>query len=503
MTSPTSCQILARARAAQPAWAALSVSRRCAILAAIRLEIARQSLDIAKLIADETTKPVLDALSGDVLVTLEQMRYYETHAGKILRRRRVSKSSLFYFGARFEEFFEPHGVALVIGPSNYPFQLCLLPLITALIAGNAVVLKCSERTPRTAAIIAGLCAGAHLPAGLVQVLHGEAAQSASLIDAQPDFIFFTGSSRNGLQVAEHAARQLIPTILELGGKDASLVFADCNLDRAIEGIAYGAFSNAGRVCVSIKRAYVETSIYEIFLNRLKERMGNLRVDASADADVFPLPEHALADFRAHIEDALTRGASLHSPQASSTMAGCPVLLTDVPAQARILTEECFGPALCVAPFRDEAEAIALANSGPFALGSSLWTRDLARARRIACRLNAGSCAINDVIRNIANPYAAFGGNKLSGYGRYHGPDGLRSLSRVKTVMIACDRRNREINWFPFANRTVNRLTALIRFRHGMTSLAARLCRTARPLLLIAAIPIALVANCALSPRTMF
>src|SRR6185437_14342662 len=150
--------------------------------------------------------------------------------------------------------------------------------------------KCSERTPETAALIAQLCARANLPRDLVQVLHDGPEQSAALIDARPDFVFFTGSSRNGQQVAQRAAKHLIPAVLELGGKDAVLVFADCHLERAVEGITYGAFSNAGRVCVSVKRVYVEASIHDEFLARLKHRISTLRVNTDLDADLCPLPE---------------------------------------------------------------------------------------------------------------------------------------------------------------------------------------------------------------------
>src|SRR6202012_972242 len=146
MNAPASDQILSRARAAQPAWAMLPVSRRCAILGDLRREIALQCESIAETVARETSKPLLDALSGDVLVTLEHLRYYESNAARILRPRRIGKPSFFFRGARFETHFEPHGVALIFGPSNYPFQLSVIPLITALAAGNAVVLKCSERT---------------------------------------------------------------------------------------------------------------------------------------------------------------------------------------------------------------------------------------------------------------------------------------------------------------------------------------------------------------------
>lgn len=476
MSPLASDQILARANSAQQAWAALSVPSRCAMLGAIRREIAVHCESIAETIARETSKPSLDALSGDVLVTLEQLRYYDGHAARILRRQRTGKPLLFFRGARFETHFEPHGVALIFGPSNYPLQLSVIPLITALVAGNSVVLKCSERTPKTAALIASLCAKANLPRDLVQVLHDGPEQAAALIDARPDFILFTGSSVHGQQVAQRAAKYLIPTVLELGGKDASLVFADCHLERAVEGITYGAFSNAGRLCVAVKRAYVEAPVYNEFLIRLRQRIAKLRVRADGDADLCPLAETEQSNLREHVEHALSRHATLHWPQHAAAIGDGPVLLANVPPDARILTEAYFGPVLCVAPFADEAEGIALANGTTFALSSSIWTGDRDRGHRVAAQLCAGSCAINDVIRTIANPYAAFGGNRFSGYGRYHGPEGLRSFSRIKTLMLANDRRRREINWFPYSIRTGRYLASLLRFRHGSRNIAARLSR---------------------------
>ncbi len=473
-----------RARAAQPAWAELGAARRCAILSRMRRAIALECESIAESIARETTKTLLDALSGDVLVTLEAMRYYEAHAAEILRPRKVGKPAFFFRGARFESHLEPHGVALIFGPSNYPFQLSMIPMITALAAGNAVVLKCSERTPATADLIARLCAQAELPPGLVQILHEGPEQAAALIEARPDIIFFTGSSRHGQMVAEHAANYLIPTILELGGKDAALVFADCNMGRAIEGITYGAFSNAGQVCVGVKRAYVEAPVYEEFVARIRQRIADLRVSNDLDGDLCPLPESRASELRAQIADALARGATLHRPLGLGGALGSePVLLTGVPADARLLTEECFGPVLCVAPFAGEEEALRLANRSSFALSASVWTRDRARARRVATRISAGSCAVNDVIRVIANPHAAFGGNRRSGYGRYHGPEGLRSFSRVRTIMLASDRGTREISWFPYTDRTRRQLAGLLRFRHGHAGLAGRLIRLMTPLLL--------------------
>jgi len=482
--SPQAELILNRAREAQPAWATLNVSRRCRILGNLRRQIAVECESIADLISQETSKPVLDALSGDVLVTLQMMCYYEANAATILRAHRIGKPALFFRGTRFERHFEPHGVALIFGPSNYPLQLCLIPLVTALAAGNAAVLKCSERTPETAALIARLCTKADLPDDLVQVLHDNAEDSAALIDARPDIVFFTGSSRNGRQVAERAARYLIPTILELGGKDASLVFADCHLERAVGGIAYGAFANGGRVCVGIKRAYVEASVYDEFLERLRHRMADLRVGSGPNTEFCPPPLEVQSSLRVMIDDALARGATLHYPQDRSALGALPVLLSEVPLDARLLTEETFGPVLCVAPFAGEADAIAQANNSAFALSSSVWTRDRARARRVAARLSAGSCAVNDVIRVIANPHAPFGGNRQSGYGRYHGPEGLRSFSRIKTIMLVRDGRAREINWFPFTSRTRKQLAMLVRFLYRGTGWVASLGHLLLALLLV-------------------
>ena len=475
------------ARTAQVSWAALPVQRRCAYLAKLRREIAQRCDALSAVIARDTNKPTLDALAGDVLVTLEQLRAYERHAASILRPRRICKPLFLFYGTRFETHYEPHGIALVCGPSNYPFQLSVVPMISALAAGNAVILKCSERAPETAALIEELCARVDLPQGLVQVVHGGPEEAAALLDATPDFIFFTGSSEHGQQVAERAARHLIPTVLELGGKDASVVFEDCNLERAVEGITYGAFSNAGRVCVAVKRVYVQETIFDTFLAKLKARIAELRVGSTPDADFYPLSSTDLSLHTAQVHDALDRGATLCFPR-EENLAGGPVLLTDVPADARLLTEESFGPALIVARFRDEAEAIALANASQFALSSSVWTRSNARARRVAKQIAAGSCAINDIIRLIANPYAPFGGNGRSGYGRYHGPEGLRMFSRIKTVMHASDRSATQMNWFPFTSRTRTQLSQLIRIRHGFDGVFAKLIRVLSCLLIALLVP---------------
>lgn len=490
MNAVTADDRLERARAAQRDWAMLTPAARSRVLSRLRCALAERSETIAETIAAECRKPVLDALAGDVLVTLEQLRYYERQAAYILKPRRTGKPSFFWSGTRFEESYEPHGVALVYAPSNYPLQLAVIPMITALAAGNAVVLKCSEKTPRTAELIGNLCAQADLPADLVQVVHEDPERAAALIDAGPDFVFFTGSCAHGRAVAVRCAERLIPTMLELGGKDASLVFADCHMERAVEGVTYGAFSNAGRVCVGIKRLYIEEGIFGKFLVRLVERVTQLRVGDGKEADVDSVGQDSgWALLKAQVEDALSRGAHLHWPQSPTLTDNDLIVLSHVPPDARLLVEETFGPVLCVAPFSNEAEAVALANGSSFALSSSVWTRDRARGQRIAAKMSAGTCAVNDVLRNIGNPYAAFGGNRDSGYGRYHGSHGLLAFSRVKTVMTARGRRKREINWFPFSERTTRLLMKVIALRHRSAGLAGRLSRVLFPVLLCLMFPL--------------
>lgn len=455
-----------KARLAQTRWAALSFGQRSKALRSLRGEIASQIDQIIAVISEEVGKPPMDALTGDIMVALEQIRFYERNADRVLRSRPVGKPLFFFTGTRFRESHEPHGVTLIFAPWNYPFQLAVVPMITALFAGNAVLMKCSEKTPRTAALIATLCCNANLPDDLVQVSCEPAEAAASLIDAGPDFLFFTGSSRNGSIVAQRAATYLIPAVLELGGKDACLVFASCDLARAIEGVVYGAFSNAGQVCVGAKRIYVEQPIYDDFLRGLLNRVPRVRIGTTLDSDMGPIRVDAVRQLLARqVEDALARGAKLHTEWERGSDRVPPLVLTDVPPEAHLLTQESFGPVVWLAPFHSEEEAIQLANSTKFALSASIFIGDTDRGQRIAAQLTTGTCAVNDVIRNIGNPQASFGGNRSSGHSRYHGPAGLHTFSRTKTVMLVTRPRHREVHWFPFTARTFERLRSLLLFRH--------------------------------------
>jgi len=480
MTVPTeqrrgAKQRIDQARTAQVAWAARSVEDRCRVLRRLREVMEQQADEIVQSISAEIAKPPMDALTGDLLVTLEHMLFYEKNAARILKLRNRGKPAFLYRAARFMEVVEPHGVALIIAPWNYPLQLSMVPAITALFAGNTVLLKCSEHAPRTAALIAGLCSQAGLPPGLVQVSCEAPAEAAALVSAKPDIIFFTGSSENGNTVAGSAAQLGIPIILELGGSDAALVFASCDLERTVNGVLYGSFANAGQVCVGIKRIYVEQSIYAEFLSRFLDQASKLRLGLTLESNTLE-SDLGMARQSAHLQDlvrdAVARGAVVYGTF-SPGKAMHPLVLTGVTPDSMILQQEFFGPVVCVAPFSDQDEALRLANASPFALGASIWTGDSRQGKDLALKINAGACAVNDVIRNIGNPYVAFGGNGRSGYGRYHGEEGLRTFSRIRSIMVANKLRDPEAHWFPSSRKSYMRLRALIALRHGSGNFFAR------------------------------
>lgn len=477
MMSRSAIEIFRRARESQATWAARPMADRIRVLTRLRKQLASDRELLVEAVMTDTGKPALDALGGDVLVTLEHMRFYERSASRFLAVRRVGRSSLFFGGCRFTEHYEPHGIALIFGPANYPLQLSLVPAITALYAGNGVVLKVSEKAPTVARAIGELLHRADFPADLMQVVCAGAEESQALLDGKPNFVFFTGSSTNGKLVATRAAALGIPSLLELGGSDAALVFADCNVERTLEGVVYGAFSNAGQVCVGIKRLFVEASIYENFVRALVRRSGELRVGCGDEAELGKLPFEPGLVLQEQVRDALSHGARLET--AGPFAEGMPIILSNVPPHARILQEDAFGPVLCVESFSSEEHAIALANASPFALGASVWTRDWKRAHRVAHALNAGTCAINDVIRNIANPEAAFGGNGASGYGRYHGVHGLQAFSRIKTVMENRSSQSHQVNWFPFTRKKYEGLNLLIELLHRPRGVLAALRRAFR------------------------
>jgi len=462
---------LAAAREAGERLRAGGWAARARLLRALRLELALNLEKYAGPIAAASGKPEAEALLSEIYPALEILKYYEREGERLLRPRR-ERTPFFFSGCSSRTEYRPCGAALVVGPYNFPFQLTFIPAVSAIAAGNGAVIKPSELCPGVAPLLEGLFAAAGAPEGLVAVAGGGPEAVKELVSAGPDKVFFTGGAAGGREVMKLCAERLIPLALELGGKAPMLVFADADLERAVQGALYGAFCNSGQVCVSTERIYVERPVYPEFCERLKE--GALRLKpGGADGDYGPMLSPRQADkVLGQVRAAVGAGARLLTPERREGNLLWPLAVADADHGMALMTEETFGPAVGVMPFDGEEEALRLANELPLGLAASVWTADPARARRAAGRLEAGQVSVNDCIRAAGSPYLPFGGVKGSGFGRSHGPEGLYEFCRVVSVLESRGKTPSEANWFPYGAGLAPALAASLRAFYGGFSLKA-------------------------------
>lgn len=446
-------QTMEKARLAYASWSAAPLSERLAYLTRLRHYLVDHGEELAAKISLDTGKVSLEAFMTEIFVTVDTIRFYEKQAERMLSPQKVPTPLLLWPKTSYIHY-KPMGVVAVISPWNYPFQLAVIPVLSALVAGNTVVLKPSEVTAFTGLLIEEMFAAASFPEGVVSVLHGGGEVGRMLVSAKPDKIFFTGSVKTGKKIMAAAAEHLIPVELELGGKDPMIVFADAHLERAANAAVWGAFTNSGQVCMSVERLYVHESVYPQFLQLVVEKASALRQGDKDRGEIGSMTFPAqLAIVREHVEDAIRKGATavLGGQFPSTGMFLPPTILTGVTHEMKIMREETFGPVLPIMTFSSEAEAVRLANDSPYGLNASVWTQDPKKARRVAEQLESGNVCINDVIISYANPHLPFGGVKESGIGRYRGPWGLRAFTHSISVIHDPGRRKREFNWYPYTD----------------------------------------------------
>ncbi len=427
----------ARARAAQRAWAATPLARRAAVLSRLHDVVLDRQDEVLDLVQLETGKSRLSAFE-EVADVAQLARHYARRAGRYLAPRRVP--SLFPPLTSTHVLRHPLGLVGVVAPFNYPFTLAVGDALPALVAGNAVLLKPDTQTVLTAVLGAELLEAAGLPAGLVQVVVGDAPVGAAVVGAV-DHVLFTGSTATGREVAAAAGRRLVGATLELGGKNPLYVADDVDVEVAAEGAVRACFSGTGQLCVSIERVYVHEAVADAFTAAFVRRTRDLRLDAGLDyrADLGSLTSPAqLAKVTAHVADAVARGATVLAGGRARPDVGPlfhePTVLADVPPDAAVARDETFGPVVSLHRVRSDDAAVAAMNDTPFGLNASIWTRSLARGRALAARVVAGTVNINDGYATAWGAVAApQGGVKASGLGARHGAESILAVTRAQTV----------------------------------------------------------------------
>lgn len=431
---------LERAREGQRIWSRTPYAGRRAVFTRFHdLLLARQSemMDILQLESGKSRKDALE----EVLDVAINSRHYAYHSYRYLKPKR--RKGALPLVTQTWEYHHPVGVVGIIAPWNYPLTLTISDAIPAMMAGNTVLLKPAEETPFTALFAMQLMREAGLPYEVFQVVTGRGRDLGPALIQGADFLMFTGSTGVGKKLAQQAAGRLIRYSMELGGKNPALVLPDADLDKAAEGLARGAFSNAGQLCISIERIYVHSSVYEPFLERFVRQVQSLplggRLDFSSEIGSL-ISQDQLVKVQDHVADALAQGAeSLTGGRPRKDLGPFfyePTVLAGVKPGMKVFAEETFGPVVSIYPYETLEEAIQLANDSPYGLNSAIYSRSTGKALRLAQKIETGTVNINE-------PYAAawasvsssMGGMKDSGVSRRHGAEGILKYTEPQTVAI--------------------------------------------------------------------
>ncbi len=494
VTTPDEVQkIVARARAAQASWGASSFAERRRVLGRLLDYLLDHADELCQMVSRDAGKTLENAIMGELWPVCEKLRHTIATGEKDLATERVSSGLLVHKVAEIE--YHPLGVIGVICPWNFPLQNVLGPVVPALMAGNACVVKVSEwvawSMPRIQKIFDDVLGACGWSTDLVQLVTGYAETGVALCESGVDKVVFTGSMPNGRRVAQQCAKTLTPVILELGGKDPMIVCDDANLEQAAHAALLGAFMASGQMCLAAERVIVFERVHDAFVERVVQMAERLRQGAplsgkTIDVGAMTMP-HQLDIVEKLVADAVDKGARVRVGGKRINDGGgsffAPTVLTGVTPAMKIAREETFGPVLCIFRVADEEAAIALANDTDYGLGSTVFSTDHARAERIAQRLRAGSTVVNDFGMAYMANALPFGGVGGSGYGRLNGREGLRAMCNQKSVLRDRFGLHRPVKLYPVKDNEFARTRATLDliYRRGLgakLAAAAQLVRQA-------------------------
>jgi succinate-semialdehyde dehydrogenase/glutarate-semialdehyde dehydrogenase len=385
------------------------------------------------------------------------------------------------FNKRSRLVYKPYGVVGIISPWNYPFAIPFSEVVMALLAGNAVILKAASATPGVGRTLEALFNAAELPDGLFNHIEMPGSEAGpAFIRGGVDKLFFTGSSATGSELMALAAERLLPLVLELGGADAAIICEDADTDRAARGMLWAGFSNAGQSCGGVQRILVHEKIYQPFLEKLCALVRDLRPGSGDDADLGPLTTLRQKEaVQKQIDACLACGAEIAAQSGGVPLSPAPgtenlflpaMVLTGVTADMPIMNAEVFGPVVAALPFKDDEEALRIANTSSYGLTGSVWSRNSSRAKRLAGGINAGAVMINDHLMSHGLAETPWGGFGDSGIGRTHGELGFREMLKVQVIVddiLPLVKRN--LFWHPYTEKVYRGIRAIAGFLGGQTA----------------------------------
>ncbi len=427
-------------------WGALSVKERGKVIKKFQTVVTQEMDNFIDIICAETGKKSSEGLL-EIFTSLEHIKESIKIARRTLKKEKRRVGLMKTKKAWVQ--YEPMGVAGIISPWNYPLILTLTPVVEALLAGNTVVLKPSEQTPLTTVLLKKVWDDSTNMPDVFQVVYGGGDVGNQLVVSDnTDIICFTGSTVIGRKIAEACAPLFKPVILELGGKDPLIVLEDANIERTVNAVLWGGFSNAGQTCTSVERVFVHACIFDSFLDQLSHKIKEIKSGSDVNSQVGAISvEAGISKINDQISAVKNLCTIIEGESEDNTWFIPPTIVVNPPLDADISKEETFGPVLTITSFTSDEDVIEKANNTGYGLSASVFGKNTSHLHSIVNKLRAGSIAINDVMTQYGIADLPFGGIGLSGLGRVHGPEGLKAFSHLKSVMDTRISQKSEIWWF--------------------------------------------------------
>ncbi len=481
--------IVEQARKAQEKWARVPLEKRIELLQRAREYVISNIDEMARVITQDNGKTIFESMNAEIMAMLDTVEFVSKNASKILGDEPLKNAIFTLSGLKSRNVFEPAGVSCVISPWNFPFANAWQEIPMALAAGNSVVHKPAEITAWIGDLTRKIFEEIGAPEGLVSVVQGSGSKlGAEILKAGVDNVVFTGSVPVGKKLMAMCAETLTPVTLELGGKDPFIVMEDADVERAANGAVWSAFFNAGQVCASAERFYVQDKIADRFIDLVVKKTKSLRLGNGLDkeTDMGPMiSEEQLDIVDSHVKEAIAAGArALTGGKRWDGLPGFfyePTVLVDVNHSISCMVEETFGPTMPIMRFSSEDEAVALANDTRFGLTASVWTRSRERAERMSERIKAGTVTANNHALTAGFAVCPWGGVKESGIGRVHSAHGLKAQTTIKNVTFHKPMSSKDLWWHPYSAEKFNGMKSLLHFQHakGQGNRAVHLINTAK------------------------